>query len=91
MSKHQGLSDSVVVYTFIFGAPFVCVGSCVGPCFVVSSSVLSNFAIILLRKRELAALLQKCSCCHVAISVLRLLLAVLWVGLPGHTHSLGTY
>ena len=54
-------------------------GSCVGPCFVVSSNVLSNFAIILLRKRELAALLQKCFCCHVAISVLCLLLAVLWI------------
>ena len=62
-----------------------------GLCFVVSSSVLSNIAIILLRKRELVAYLQQCSCCRVAVSVLRLLLAVLWVGLPGHTHSLQTY
>ena len=48
-----------------------------GPCFVV----LSSFAIIALRKRELVALFYSCSCCCVTISGLGLFLAVPWVGL----------
>ena len=44
-------------------------------CYAVYS-VLSSFAIILLRKRELIALLKLSSCCHnhVAVSVLYLFL-----------------
>ena len=60
-----------------------------GPCFLV----LSSFAIISLRKRELVALLYSCSCCRVTISVLSPFYAVPWVGLwsviaafPGQTY-----
>ena len=38
-----------------------------GPCFVMQCLVLSCFAIISLKKRELVALFQLLSCCHVAI------------------------
>ena len=61
----------------------------------ILNSVLSSFAIILLRKTELVALLKLCPCCRVTVSVLCLFLAVPWVGLwsvivafPGHTHLL---
>ena len=66
--------------------------------------VLSSFAIILARKRELAALLLLSFECLVTVDVLWLFLMVLWVGLqfvvvvfPDHTHLLfylsylGTY
>ena len=42
-------------------------------------SVLSSFIIILLRKRELVALLKSSSCCHVTASVLWLFLTESWV------------
>ena len=55
--------------------------------------VLSSFAIILKRKRELVALLLLSSRFLVTVNVLWLLLTVLWVGLqfvivvlPDHTH-----
>ena len=55
--------------------------------------VLSGFAIVLMRKRELVALLLLSFGCLVAVDVLWLFLAVWWVGLqfvivvfPGHTH-----
>ena len=55
--------------------------------------MISSFAIILLRKRELVALLQLYSCCRVTAFVLWHSLVVPWVGLwsvivasPGHTH-----
>ena len=63
----------------------------IGPCFVVHYEV-SSFATISLEKKEnwLIALY-----CHLTFSVLRLFLAVLWVGLqcvivafPSHTHLL---
>ena len=44
-------------------------------------SVLSSFAIILLWKIELDAILQLCSCWHVAICALCRLLVVPWVDL----------
>ena len=47
-----------------------------GPCL----SVISSFAIISLRKRELVALHSLSSCCHVAVSVLCLFLLVPWIG-----------
>ena len=57
--------------------------------------VLSSFEINSLRKRELVALLELCSCCGVAVSVLCLFLTVPWndlwsviVAFPGHTHLL---
>ena len=43
--------------------------------------VLSSFAIILIRKRELVALLLLSLGCLVTVNVLRLFLTVLWVGL----------
>ena len=55
----------------------------------------SSFAIILMGKRELLALLKLSSRCLVIASVLWLFLAVRWVGLqcvivvfPDHTHLL---
>ena len=55
--------------------------------------VLSSFAIILKRKRELFALLLLSYGCLVTVNVLRPLLTVPWVGLrcvivvfPDHTH-----
>ena len=57
--------------------------------------VLSSFAIILKRKRELVALLLLPYRCHVTVNVLWPFLAVPWVGLkcvivvfPDHTHLL---
>ena len=57
--------------------------------------VLSSFAIILTRKRELAALLLLSFGCLVTVNVLYLFLMVPWVGLqyvivvfPDHTHLL---
>ena len=57
--------------------------------------VLSSFAIILKRKRELAALLLLSYGCLVTVIVLRLFLAMPWFGLqyviveiPDHTHLL---
>ena len=43
--------------------------------------VLSSSTVIVLRKRELIALLKQYSCCHVAVSVLILFFAEPWVGL----------
>ena len=55
--------------------------------------VLSNFVIILTRKRELVALLLLSFGCLVTVNVLWLFLTVPWVGMqcvlvvfPGHTH-----
>ena len=61
LSKDQAPRlDSVVVYSLFVGvAPIVCRGLVLDHCFVVSSSVLSNFAIISLRKRDLVAYLQQ--------------------------------
>ena len=57
--------------------------------------VLFSFAIILMRKRELVALLLLSFRCFVTVNVLWLFLTVLWVGLqfvivifPNHTHLL---
>ena len=57
--------------------------------------VLSSFAIILMGKRELAALLCVSSWCIVVVIVLVLFIMVMWVGLlcvivvfPDHTHLL---
>ena len=61
-------------------------------CYAVLT-VLSSFAIILLRKSELVVLLWLSLLCQVDESVLCLFLTVPWVGLrcvikafPGHTH-----
>ena len=58
----------------------------------------SSFAIILRRKRKLVALLLLPCGCIVTVNVLRLLLAVSWVGLqcvimvfPDHTHLFFLY
>ena len=51
-------------------------------CYVVLS-VFSSFAIVLIRKRELVALLLLPSPFLVTVSVLLLFLAVPWVGLQG--------
>ena len=55
--------------------------------------VLSSFAIILKRTRELVVLLLLSYGCLVSVNVLWLFLTVMWVGLqcvivvfPGHTH-----
>ena len=51
-------------------------------CFAFVFAVLSapsRFAIISRGKRELVTLLQLCSCCRVAVSVLCLFLAVPWL------------
>ena len=60
-----------------------------------SGHVLSSFAIILTRKRELVALLLLSFGCLVTVNVLWFFLTVLWVGLqcaivvcPDHTHFL---
>ena len=71
-------------------------GFCVGLCFGISLlCVLSSFAIILTRKRELIALLLLCFKCLVTVNVLCFFLTVPWVGLqcvivvfPDHTHFL---
>ena len=71
----------------------------IGIFFVWSSScnvvfrVLSSFAIISLRKRELVALLKLCTCCHLAVygSVSLLHGAIGWsviMTFPGHTYFL---
>ena len=59
--------------------------------------VLSSFAIIFKRKRELVALLLLSYGCLVAVNVLWLFLTVPWVGLqcvivvfPDHNHFLNT-
>ena len=54
-----------------------------GPCIVINAllRVLSSFAAILLRKRELVVLHLLSSCCHVAVCVLCLFLVISWVGL----------
>ena len=61
-------------------------------CYAVLS-VFSSFAIILMRKRELVALLKLSSCCLVTVCVMWLFLMVSWVGMqcmtvviPGHTY-----
>ena len=70
-----------------------------GPCFVMLRlkclSVLSNFAIISLRKTQQLVAKYFVFFCHVADHVLCLFLTVQWVGLwsmivafPGHTHLL---
>ena len=58
-------------------------------------SVLTSFAIILMEKRELVALLQLSSWCLGTASAMWLYLAIQWVGLqcvivvfPGHTRLL---
>ena len=52
------LCDSVCVYSLFIVAHIVYGGSVFGPCFVMQYlSFLSSFVIILMRKRELVALL----------------------------------
>ena len=41
--------------------------SVLGPCFVVCFSAPSSLAIILLRKRELVAILKLCCCCPCSV------------------------
>ena len=54
-------------------------------CGVVSA--IPSFAIILLRKRELVALLYLCSCCRVVVCIVSLFLVVPWsLVFPGRTH-----
>ena len=55
--------------------------------------VLFSFSIISLRKEELVALLQFCSCCRVAVNGLYLFPEMPWFGVwslivvfPSHTH-----
>ena len=84
--------SSVVVHSLLTIAPIV--GLCV--CSMVCCAllcVLSSFAIILIGKRELVALLCLSSWCFVIVIVLWLFLTVPWVGLqcvivvfPDHTH-----
>ena len=65
-------SKAVILLLFIYCLlflPFFCGSSMLGPCFAVLC-VGSSFAIILLGKRELVALLLLCSECHVAVVVL---------------------
>ena len=52
-------------------------------------SVLSSFAIISARKRELVALLLLSSCCHVAVSILCYGVVGLVVAFPDHTYFMG--
>ena len=55
-----------LLWSFVFGI-----------CFVMQFEVsFFSFAIILLRKRELVALLWLCSCCHFGVCVLCLFLVV---------------
>ena len=56
-------------------------GSVFSPCFVILYLCLSNFAIILMVKRELLALYYLSSWCLVSVSVLWLFLMVPLVGL----------
>ena len=44
--------------------------------FVFGPSFLIQFFVSLLKKRKLIALLQVCSCCHVAVSVVRFFFTV---------------
>ena len=69
--------------------------SCVGLCFCILLCVLSSFAIISTRKRELVALLLLSFLCVVTVTVLRLFHTMSWVGLQcvfvvfhDHTHLL---
>ena len=72
----------VVVDSLFIVAPIVCGIFVFSPCFGnVVFSVLSSFAIISLRKRELVALLKLSTCCHVAVMDLCLFFMVPWVGL----------
>ena len=75
LSWSKGLSTPVAPIRCGF---FVCVWSLI--CDEVLC-VIFSFANILLRKRELVALLQLCSCCHVGVCVLSLFLLVTWVDL----------
>ena len=90
-----GVRSKTVVLLLFAAAPSVSV-CCVWSLFCYAVlCVLSCFAIIPLRKRELVALLLLSSDCHVAVSVLCLCLMVPWIGLqcvivvvPGHTRLL---
>ena len=75
-----------LLFFIVIVAPIISWGFVLGPCFVmqyvVSFLVLqSSFAIILLGKRGLLALLLWYSKCHVSIGVLCLVLTVLWTSL----------
>ena len=86
---------SVVVDLLFYVPPIVCGGSVLVFILYALLYVLSSFAIILMWKRELVALLLLSVECLVAVDVLRLFLTVPWVGLqfvivvfPDHTHLL---
>ena len=74
-------SGSVVAHSLFIFAPIACGGSVFGPCSVMQYLVSFLVAIISLRKRELVALLELSSCCHVAVCLLCLFLTVPWVDL----------
>ena len=80
------LNHCLLLLPLLVGALCLCLF-----CYAVLCAV-SSFAIILMKKRELVALLVT-SLCLVNVSVLWLFLTVPWVGLqcvivafPGHTH-----
>ena len=75
-----------LLFFIVIVAPITCWGFVLGPCFVMQYVVsflvlLSSFAIILLGKRELLALLLWYSECNVSIVVLCPFLTVLWASL----------
>ena len=85
-----------VVDDLLFYVPTLFVGVlCLSLVWYALLSVLSSFAIILKRKRELVALLLLSFGCLVTVNVTRLFFAVPWVGLQfvsvvlsDHTHLL---
>ena len=73
----------------------LCVGLCFGTFVYVLLYVLSSFAIILMRKRKLVALLLLSFGRLVSVNVMLLFLTVPWMGVqfvsvvfPDHTHLL---
>ena len=84
---------SVVVDLLFIVVPIVCRGSVIGPFLLFSTLCLYSSAIIMIRQRELAALLLLASWCIMTVSVLWFFLMVSWVGLlcmievfPDHNH-----
>ena len=97
MMVGQASGGSVVVDSLLFVTTSVGFSNCSIFCCALRC-VLSSFAIILMRKREIVALLSLSSWCLVI--VVRLFLAMPWVCLqfvivvyPDHTHyfSLGSH
>ena len=79
-------SGSNAIDLLFIVAPAVCGDSLFGPCFVIQCLCHSSFAIILMGKRELVALLYLSSLCLVTVGVIRLFLAsaVCDCGTPMH-------